>query len=134
MARTRRRREVWISLAATFLAALLLALTGFWQAAIIGGLIAGFLARTVRRGLVVGLLGVGAAWATILGFYVMSQPIIPLLEIFISIMGLSAGLYWLTMLLTVALGMMIGAAAGSVAALLPQVLFSRKGESAQPPS
>lgn len=100
----------------TFLAGFALAevllLTGTWQLAFLAGFLAGMLSTRGSRAVLLGALSVAAAWvAYLLYVFVLGQGL-ALANLVGEILGTGAGSWWLLSLMTVILGLLVGAVGG----------------------
>ncbi len=95
-----------------FLLAALLLLTGTWQLAYLAGFLAGVLSPRMRRAALLGALGVSTAWAAYLVYVFVAGQGFQLASLVGRIFGLGDGAWWLLTLLTLVLGILLGAVGG----------------------
>lgn len=99
-----------VVLLAVFALALVLLLTQTWQLAFLAGFVAGMLSPRARRAALFGAAGVAIAWTAYLVYLFALLPAQALSSLFVSILGLDAGLWWLLPFLTILLGALVGLA------------------------
>ena len=104
--------SVRIVFLATFAFAELLLLTGTWQLAYLAGFLAGMLSLTARRAILLGGLGVAVAWAAYLVYVFVAGQGLQLADLVGAILGVGAGAWWLLTVMTLLLGLLLGAAGG----------------------
>lgn len=97
---------------AGFLTALLLLLTGTWQFAYLAGFLVGILSSRVRRAILLGALGVSTAWAAYLVYVFVAGQGFQLATLVGNILGIGSDAWWLLTLLTLVLGILLGAIGG----------------------
>ena len=97
---------------AGFVSALLLLLTGTWQLAYLAGFLAGLLSSRLRRAVFLGALGVSTAWAAYLVYVFVAGLGLQLADLVGRIFGLGGGAWWLLTILTLVLGILLGAVGG----------------------
>lgn len=96
----------------TFIAAELVLFTGTWQLAYLAGFLAGMFSLGIRRGVVLGAAGVAVAWAAYLVYVFVAGQGLQLADLVGRILGVGAGAWWLLTVLTLLLGLILGAAGG----------------------
>jgi hypothetical protein len=92
-----------------FLLAELLLLTGTWQLAWAAGFVAGMLSSRARRAIVLGASGVAAAWSAYLVYVFVAGKGLELAGLVGQILGTGPGSWWLLTLMTIILGLLVGA-------------------------
>jgi hypothetical protein len=95
-----------------FAAAELLLLTGTWQLAYLAGFLAGILSTRARRAVVLGALGVSTAWAAYLVYVFVAGSGFQLASLVGDVLGAGADAWWLLTLMTLVLGILLGAVGG----------------------
>lgn len=104
--------SVRIVFLATFAFAEVLLLTGTWQLAYLAGFLAGMLSARARRAVLLGGLGVAVAWAAYLVYVFVAGQGLQLAELVGAILGVGKGGWWLLTILTLFLGILLGAVGG----------------------
>jgi len=104
--------SVRIVFLATFAFAELLLLTGTWQLAYLAGFLAGMLSARARRAVLLGALGVAVAWAAYLVYVFVLGQGLQLADLVGQILGVGRGAWWLLTVLTLILGILLGAVGG----------------------
>lgn len=102
----------WKILLAGFVVALLLLLTGTWQLAYLSGFLVGILSLRARRALLLGALGVSTAWAAYLVYVFIAGQGLQLADLVGRILGVGSGSWWLLTMMTLVLGILLGAVGG----------------------
>lgn len=97
---------------ATFALAELLLLTGTWQLAYLAGFLAGILSVRARPAVILGALGVAVAWAAYLVYVFVAGAGLQLAGLVGEILGVGPGSWWLLTLMTLVLGLLLGAVGG----------------------
>lgn len=95
-----------------FVLAEALLLTGTWQFAFLAGFVAGMFSARLTRAALLGGLGVAAAWAAYLVYVFAVVPGAALAGLVGQIFGLGPGAWWFFTLLTLVLGLLVGAVGG----------------------
>ncbi len=95
-----------------FIIALILNYTGIWQTALIAGFIVGGLAK--KRSVSAGFIGVALSWAVAIMILSLTNPVVPLLMLFVQVMRFPPGFYWLPPAATVLIGGLLGALGASL--------------------
>jgi len=90
----------------------LLLLTGTWQLAYLAGFLAGILSSRARWAIVLGALGVSTAWAAYLVYVFVLGSGLQLANLVGNILGVGGDAWWLLTLLTLVLGILLGAVGG----------------------
>ncbi len=104
--------SVRIVFLATFALAELLLLTGTWQLGYLAGFLAGMLSLRARRALLLGGLGVAVAWAAYLVYVFVAGQGLQLADLVGQILGVGRGAWWLLTVMTLVLGLLLGAVGG----------------------
>lgn len=104
--------SVRIAYLSGFLAAAFLLLTGTWQFAYLAGFLVGILSARMGRAALLGALSVSTAWAAYLGYVFALGSGFQLAGLVGEIFGLGSGAWWLLTVLTILLGLLLGAAGG----------------------
>ncbi len=104
--------SVRIVFLATFAFAEVLLLTGTWQLAYLAGFLAGMLSVRTRRAVLLGGLGVTVAWAAYLVYVFVAGQGLQLAALVGEILGVGKGAWWLLTVLTLVLGLLLGAVGG----------------------
>ncbi len=104
--------SVRIVFLATFAAAEVLLLTGTWQLAYLAGFLGGMLCPKARRAMLLGGLGVAVAWAAYLVYVFVLGQGLQLADLVGQILGVGPGAWWLLTLMTLILGLLLGAVGG----------------------
>ncbi len=107
-----REFSAWKILLSGFVLALLLLLTGTWQLAYLAGFLVGILSLRARRALLLGALGVSTAWAAYLVYVFVAGQGLQLANLVGEVLGVGSGSWWLLTLLTLVLGILLGAVGG----------------------
>ena len=115
-----RRFDTKIGIALAFILGLLLNYTGFWQTALIAGFLVGGLVK--KRGVSSGFIGVALSWAVALMILSSTNPVVPLLMLFVQILRFPPSFYWLPLTITVLIGGLLGALGASISAIASQLL------------
>lgn len=97
---------------ATFALAALLLLAGTWQFAYLAGFLGGILSSRIRRAVVLGALGVSTAWAAYLVYVFVAGQGLQLAGLVGDILGAGREAWWLLTLMTLVLGILLGAVGG----------------------
>lgn len=97
---------------AAFVAAELLLLTGTWQLAYLAGFLAGILSARIRRAVLLGALSVSTAWASYLVYVFVAGNGLGLASLVGDILGAGSDAWWLLTLMTLVLGILLGAVGG----------------------
>ena len=95
-----------------FLLALLMLLTGAWQLAYLAGFLVGMLSTRLRRAVLLGALSVSTAWAAYLVYVFIAGQGLQLADLVGQILGVGPGGWWLLTVLTLLLGILLGAVGG----------------------
>ncbi len=95
-----------------FVAAELLLLTGTWQLAYLAGFLVGLLSTKMGRAALLGALAVSTAWAAYLAYVFAAGSGFQLASLVGDIFGLGSGAWWLLTVLTLFLGILLGAVGG----------------------
>jgi len=104
--------SVRIVFLATFAFAELLLLTGTWQLAYLAGFLAGMLSLRARRAILLGGVGVAVAWAAYLVYVFVAGQGLQLADLVGEILGVGKGAWWLLTVMTLVLGLLLGAVGG----------------------
>ncbi len=107
-----REFSAWKIFLSGFVLALLLLLTGTWQLAYLAGFLVGILSMRARRALLLGALGVSTAWAAYLVYVFVAGQGLQLAELVGRVLGVGSSAWWLLLLLTLVLGVLLGAIGG----------------------
>ncbi len=107
-----REFSAWKIFLSGFVLALLLLLTGTWQLAYLAGFLVGILSMRARRALLLGALGVSTAWAAYLVYVFVAGQGLQLAELVGRVLGVGSSAWWLLLLMTLVLGVLLGAIGG----------------------
>lgn len=102
-------RVVFLS---AFIVAELVLFTGTWQLAYLAGFLAGMLSARIRRAVILGAASVLVAWAAYLVYVFVEGAGLQLADLVGAILGVGAGAWWLLTVMTLLLGLLLGAAGG----------------------
>ncbi len=95
-----------------FLVAAALLLTGTWQLAYLAGFLVGVLSLRLKRAVLLGALSVSTAWAAYLVYVFVAGQGLQLADLVGNIFGVGRDAWWLLTLLTLVLGILLGAVGG----------------------
>jgi hypothetical protein len=110
----------WMALGVAAVIALVLEWFGWWWAMPIAGLVAGWMLASGKRGFLLGGLGVTLAWLVYIGVYAVTSPLQQLLVVFSGILGLSASLSFVPVLLALIVAFVLGGLGGLTGGLVAQ--------------
>lgn len=116
----KRRFDLKSGIVISFLIALLLNYIRIWQTALIAGFIVGVIAK--KRGVTAGFIGVALSWAVALIILSSTNPVVPLLMLFVQILRFPPSFYWLPPTITVLIGGLLGALGASISVTAYQLL------------
>jgi hypothetical protein len=110
----------WMALGVAVLMALVLEWFGWWWAMPIAGLAAGWMLANGKRGFLLGGLGVTLAWLAYIAIYAITSQLQQLLVVFSGILGLSASLAFVPVLLALIVAFVLGGLGGMTGGLAAQ--------------
>lgn len=113
-------KNTWMILGTTVLAALILEWLGWWWAMPAAGLLAGWFLASGKRGFLFGGLGVTLAWLAFIIVFAATSPLGKLLVVFSGILGLSAPLAFVPVLLALIAAFVLGGLGGLTGGLAAQ--------------
>lgn len=114
-----RRFDLKSGIVISFSLGLALIYTGVWQTALIAGFITGGLVK--KRGISAGFVGVTLSWALTLMILSSTNPVVPLLMLFVQVLRFPPSFYWLPPLVTILIGGLLGALGASISATACQL-------------
>lgn len=98
-----------------------LQLAGNWILMLIAGALGALFVRRIRRGFLVGFLGVGLAWSILFVYLSMTAQAMAVANVFIGLLGLE-GLGILVMVISVLIGAMLGGFGGMLGRALYELI------------
>ena len=117
----------------TIVVGMALQLSGVWMTMLIAGVFGGLFTRRHRYAFLVGLLGVGIAWAGIFAFLATTAQAMAIAEFFINQLGL-VGMGWLVIVISVLLGALLGGFGGLFGRSLIEFIDEFSSETEQVPA
>ncbi len=104
----RSTKDLLVAVGIGFGAAIALEIVGGWLWMLLAGAIVGALVRGGKRVFILGGAAVAGAWAALLGYQAVRGPVFALASLLASIIGLGAALAPLIVILTLAIGFLLG--------------------------
>lgn len=112
-----------------------LQLSGVWITMLIAGIFGGFFTRRHRHAFLVGLLGIGIAWALIFAYLSVTAQAMAIAEFFIVLLGETlSGMGWLVMVISVLLGALLGGFGGLFGRSLVEIIDALSPDDETAPS
>ncbi|MHA2379467.1 MAG: hypothetical protein ACXADS_09315 [Candidatus Thorarchaeota archaeon] len=100
-----------------------LQLSGVWITMLIAGIFGGFFTRRHRHAFLVGLLGIGIAWALIFAYLSVTAQAMAIAEFFIVLLAETlSGMGWLVTVISVLLGALLGGFGGLFGRSLVEII------------
>ena len=109
------------ALVITTMFGLALQLAGDWKLMLIAGALGALFVRRIRKGFLVGFLGIGLAWSILFVYLSITAQAMAVADIFIGLLGLS-GLGALVIVISVLIGALLGGFGGMLGRALYELL------------